>query len=849
MWYDLQWLGSNAGSFFPTITSVIRWGLGPLGFSNFFIPISILFLGLSAGFLFRQLKLSPMACALGGLAAALNSDFFSESAWGLASHGLTFGLEYLALAALVDTSSKRRWLKVILAGLAVGMGIMEGADIGAIFSLFVAAFVMFQAWVGEGVPAARLSRGIIRTIVVALFAAFISAQALTALIGTQIQGIAGAQQNEKTKAEQWNWATQWSLPKVETLGVVVPGLFGYRMSTPDGGSYWGTIGRDADWDNYFSSGKQGPPPSGFIRYTGSGFYAGVVVMLIVVWTVLQAFRKNGSVFSETNRRLIWFFSGTAIISLLFAFGRHAPFYRLVYMLPYFSTIRNPTKFMHVFSWAVVVLFALGVHGLSRVYLESAKDRSSSLKNWWATVGGFDRKWVISCVAVIAFSLLGWLVYASSRQSLEAYLQTVQFDEGTAKDIAGFSIRQVGWFIGFLAAGIGMMTLIISGLLSGSRAKWAGILLGILVVSDLGRANLPWITYWNYKQKYEINPTDPTGSTNPIINLLRNKPYEHRVVELPFNPPPALSRLHYLYRIEWAQHQFPYYNIQSLDIVQMSRTPEDMEAFERALMPNGTEAQAFLIPRKWELTNTRYLLGPAGFLEPLNEQIDPIKKRFRIVERFNIVLKPGLADTARQGYSADELTADLSPNGEYALFDFTGALPRVKLYTHWEASVSDTNALRELASKDFNPAQIVIVANDIQKPSVVSDSTSTNTETVEFTNYTPTDIKLHASAAAPSVLLLNDRFDPHWQVWVDGKQEQLLRCNYIMRGVLLSPGEHQVEFVFRLPHWSLYVSLSAIGLGLLLLVTVGVWKDAATVAPDSPPTVRKPPAKPSRNRPN
>ena len=51
-WYDLEWLGSNAGSFFPTLSSLIRWILGPLGYSNFFIPIAILFLALSAGFLF-----------------------------------------------------------------------------------------------------------------------------------------------------------------------------------------------------------------------------------------------------------------------------------------------------------------------------------------------------------------------------------------------------------------------------------------------------------------------------------------------------------------------------------------------------------------------------------------------------------------------------------------------------------------------------------------------------------------------------------------------------------------------------------------------------------------------------
>src|SRR6185295_20367094 len=73
-------------------------------------------------------------------------------------------------------------------------------------------------------------------------------------------------------------------------------------------------------------------------------------------------------FSLEQRKLIWFWAGAAFISLLLAFGRYAPFYRFIYMLPYFSTIRNPAKFTHPFNWSLVILFAYGIHGLCRRYL-------------------------------------------------------------------------------------------------------------------------------------------------------------------------------------------------------------------------------------------------------------------------------------------------------------------------------------------------------------------------------------------------------------------------------------------------------------------------------------------------
>ena len=73
----------------------------------------------------------------------------------------------------------------------------------------------------------------------------------------------------------------------------------------------------------------------------------------------------------------------------------------------------------------------------------------------------------------------------------------------------------------------------------------------------------------------------------------------------------------------------------------------------------------------------------------------------------------------------------------------------------------------------------------------------------------------AKADAPSVLLLNDKFDPYWRVLVDGKPAELLRCNFIMRGVYLAPGAHRVEFQFGLPNGPLFVTLTAVGVGILL----------------------------------
>jgi hypothetical protein len=814
-WLDLNSIGSQAISSNLSITTIILLALDAVAWAKFFAPLSLLVLGLGAGFFFRRLGLSNLACVLGALAALLNTGFFSAASWGVASQAICVGCAFAALGLLVWEEERFHWVRVVLAGMAVGMGVMEAYDIGALFSMCIAVFVLVQPWMTPGPPVRRVVCGMSRLMIVACFAALIAFQTVSSLIVTQIQGVVGTQQDARTKMERWDFATQWSLPKVETLNFLVPGLFGYRMDTPEGGNYWGAVGRDPAWDRYFAGGQQGPPPGGSMRSSGGGNYEGVLVLLVAAWAIVQSFRKDKSVFAPAHRKAIWFWSAVGFVALLLAFGRFAPFYQVIYALPYFSTIRNPAKFTYFVELSTVILFAYGMHGLSRRYLESpllaAGGMARHLRTWWGRVRGFDRQWTLGCLGAVALSALAWLIYATSRANLEAYLQTVQFDADTARAIAGFSIREAGWFLLLLLLAIGAVTLVLSGFFAGSRAKWAGLLLGVLLILDLSRADSRFIVYWDWPQKY---------AANEVLDFLRHKPYERRVAMLPLRLPPQYSLLDQLYRFEWAQHQFPFYKIQSLDIIQMPRMPEDLKAFEEALAKTGAPG----LLRRWELTNTRYLLGPASFAEGLNQQLDPQLKRFGNALCFNIEPKPGIAAPRK----LEELTAVVATNGQYAVIEFAGALPRAGLYSQWIVQTNDAKALEMLVSPGFNPGQMVLVATNL--PVAPAGATNQSAGTVAFISYAPKDLVLKADVKTPAVLLLNDKFDPNWQVLVDSHSAPLLRCNFIMRGVSLTPGSHTVEFHFRPPYQGLYVSLAAAALGLVLFgfLALYAWKQPTAV---------------------
>ena len=105
----------------------------------------------------------------------------------------------------------------------------------------------------------------------------------------------------------------------------------------------------------------------------------------------------------------------------------------------------------------------------------------------------------------------------------------------------------------------------------------------------------------------------------------------------------------------------------------------------------------------------------------------------------------------------------------------------------QVGTNDFLTLNELASPAFDPWQTVLLAETPAAPNPPAAATNENSGTVEFTSYAPTDIKFHTQAATPTVLLLNDQYDPHWRVTVDGKPAPLLRANFIMRGVYLPAG--------------------------------------------------------------
>jgi hypothetical protein len=264
----------------------------------------------------------------------------------------------------------------------------------------------------------------------------------------------------------------------------------------------------------------------------------------------------------------------------------------------------------------------------------------------------------------------------------------------------------------------------------------------------------------------------------------------------------LALMQNAYGSAWKQNLFPYHNIQCIDDIQEPRTGTDKRAFQMAL----PQENGFNILRWWQLSNTRYILGPGP---EVVKRLDPSGTKLRVAMAFDLAPK-----RPNPSYWPEDWKSVENPNGMLSVIEFTDALPRAKLFSQWQVTTNDAVTLQTLASPAFDPQKAVLVSDSIAPPDAANAGKDPGTVEVN-SNYASKRVEMEADVKVPSVLLLTDRYNAQWQAEVDGKPATILRANFIMRGISLAPGKHTIVMRYVTPLGTLWTSLAVITLGLIL----------------------------------
>ena len=625
----------------------------------------------------------------------------------LASAGHVYKMEVLAfsMVSLVFIEKGVRAVSArgqigygLLAGVSVGLMMLEQQDVALLAGLFLAPYAFLRL--------IQVKMGWARS---ALFLGLLSVVGLLlsgpVLLKSYDQNIRQAASVQGERAAKWDYITQWSLVPMEWPDLIAPGWSGW--STFDAKEpYWGRVGQSA---GYLETGE------GFRNFRLESNYIGLMPFLLALFGVASVCRRGGC----AHRGMVLFWGSAAVLALGLAMGRYSWLYEGFFQIPIFNNIRAPIKFLDNMQIALGILAGFGVDAL---YSSASSPR-------------FRRGAWISCAGVAVCILLGlWGV------SLFEEGWRMQIAEaGFAAQVEALLERMRGaWWHAFVCACVGLASLLLC-----VKHRWrlaVCLLIGLLSIDSLMLTS----------RYFKAESVKAVSVPNPVLDQLAQRQGVERVAFVDQNG---------VYN-NWLAVDGIYRDIRFFNIWQMNRMPMVYEELLRKLESNPI--------RLWQLASVRYMTMPERVYQSFAKQT-------QVSEWFNPLMSYEIPTSA--GKRRD------------VMVEFMPSVPRLALFRNWTSMPIEAQ-LDQLAEPAYNPRQQVLVDHQAGFDSVEGNPA---VEAVEPTEITRSRVRVEVQVEEPVMLRFSQRIQPGWQVFVNGKEQPLLTLDYLVMGVRLPSGAHEVVF--------------------------------------------------------
>ena len=723
----------------------------------------LLMLGMTVFLRGRGVRRGP--AWLAGLAMGFSGYSFTLiSAGHMGNFGMTPYVMF-TLAFIDRALTRKSFLHYAWAGVFAAFGLVSQPDVMGLFGIMIVGygllrFVSIVRTVGMKAVLPRTTVGGLLALAVCLMTFASSTTWLSRMVETR------AGMSERTAGGKWEYCTNWSMPPEEILEFVAPCVYGVETGSQRG-PYWGRLGRSMGW---------APGKPGLMNYRQHTVYLGVLQLLFALYVVFRCVRRRDDVDGSSTapeavycspRAEVIFWALAAVLSVLLAMGRYFPLYRLFFLIPGAARIRCPVKFLHLTEVAVCILFGYGIDRFASDVLARGDIWRRSRRVFSAfSIGALS-------VGTVLFATA--LVIGSSPSVLVGYWRELGF--GAHTELLARTMKSAFLHGGVLFI-VGGLVFLAARIRDRIGRATSAMLVGVVVLVVAGDLTI-------VSRKY-INTRDVRAyyAPNHIADRILEDQNQGRTSYY-------LSRRTKLDSL-WAN--FYCHNVDMLEPRQDLAVPlRDAEQhFFQALQSNPF--------RLWQLTSTQFIVGALTQLKPLLA-----KPSFELVERFDI--------------AGDRIVQGAHGGGVAALIRYRDTLPRISVLHNWLA-MTDEKALSMLSSSDWDPSRTALVPEGTPPPAPANAEIGASVATV--LKYEKRELTVHVELKHAGLLLVNDRFDPTWCATVNGAPVPILKCNYLMRGVMLPAGANDVEMRYRpsrISHGVTYLAL----FGMLIWTGISVWR--------------------------
>jgi hypothetical protein len=146
-----------------------------------------------------------------------------------------------------------------------------------------------------------------------------------------------------------------------------------------------------------------------------------------------------------------------------------------------------------------------------------------------------------------------------------------------------------------------------------------------------------------------------------------------------------------------------------------------------------------------------------------------------------------------------------------------AVPRAFLVGDQTVVASEAAALDAVTAPGFDPLATAVVERRLDLPGGATGD-------VELTAVEPERMAATTDARARALLVTADVFLPGWEARIDGREVPLERVDYLLRGVVVPAGRHEVELTYRPWSWTAgWIASLLTALVLAAAVAARRWK--------------------------
>jgi len=194
-------------------------------------------------------------------------------------------------------------------------------------------------------------------------------------------------------------------------------------------------------------------------------------------------------------------------------------------------------------------------------------------------------------------------------------------------------------------------------------------------------------------------------------------------------------------------------------------------------------------------------------------------------------------TSQVAFSNRWLERETTPAGA-RVFENRTSLPRAWLCPRVLIATEDDQLLliRGKAPDDFDPRTVALLApRSLEKgvnPSLLSPSQrdAISTSRVRITHRTPVEMTLDVDPPQRTVLVLSELSSQGWKATIDAQEAPLMQVDYILRGLELEPGRHEVRLFYKPASLAIGATLSLAGIvGVLVMLRKGSEKGSERAA--------------------